>query len=194
VAGVSSPPKALEQLPAQFLFYGLLFLALAAMLRMQYDRPFWRSLGFDWPSFPLWPIPLIGAATAMGLAALGGVLKIPATKNPMVELLADASTWRFVAAFGTTIAPVCEEAAFRGFLQPRLARSFGALAGVLLPAALFGLVHLPQYGYSWQQALIVSLAGAGFGWMRQASGSTAAAALMHAAYNGTLFLGASLAG
>ena len=31
------------------------------------------------------------------------------------------------------------------------------------------------------------LAGASFGWMRQRSGSTKAAALMHAAYNGVFF-------
>ncbi len=35
--------------------------------------------------------------------------------------------------------------------------------------------------------LIIAMAGAAFGWMRHATGSTKAAALMHAAYN-SLFL------
>jgi membrane protease YdiL (CAAX protease family) len=34
----------------------------------------------------------------------------------------------------------------------------------------------------------VALAGAAFGWMRQATGSTAAAAIMHASFNGLQFM------
>jgi membrane protease YdiL (CAAX protease family) len=36
--------------------------------------------------------------------------------------------------------------------------------------------------------LLISLSGVAFGWMRQATGSTKAAAGMHAAYNGFQFV------
>jgi membrane protease YdiL (CAAX protease family) len=36
--------------------------------------------------------------------------------------------------------------------------------------------------------VLISLAGAGFGWMRQASGSTKAATIMHGTYNALEFV------
>jgi len=35
--------------------------------------------------------------------------------------------------------------------------------------------------------VLIALAGASFGWMRQATGSTRAAAIMHASYNALFF-------
>jgi membrane protease YdiL (CAAX protease family) len=35
--------------------------------------------------------------------------------------------------------------------------------------------------------VLISLAGAAFGWMRQATGSTRASTIMHAAYNALFF-------
>ena len=50
---LSVPNKALELLPGQFLGYLLLFAVLATLFRIEYDRPFWRSLGWRWPQLPL---------------------------------------------------------------------------------------------------------------------------------------------
>ena len=83
---------------------------------------------------------------------------------------------------------LCEELAFRGFLQPLLARSLGAAPAILLAAIPFGLLHYPEYGDSWRHALIIAAAGAAFGAMRQVTGSTKAAVLMHASYNAFFFL------
>ena len=44
-----TPHKALLLLPGQFLGYGLLFMALALLLKTEYGRPFWRSLGWRPP-------------------------------------------------------------------------------------------------------------------------------------------------
>src|SRR5262249_44868005 len=94
-----------------------------------------------------------------------------------------------MAILGVTLGPVCEELAFRGFLQPLLERSLGAAPAILLSGAGFGLLHLPQYGFSWQHAVLITAAGAAFGWMRYASRSTFGSTLMHSAYNLTLFAG-----
>jgi len=69
-----------------------------------------------------------------------------------------------------------------------LVRSVGAVPGVLLAAIPFGLLHYQEYGNSWRHVVIVAAAGAAFGWMRQATGSTKAAALMHASYNALFFV------
>jgi membrane protease YdiL (CAAX protease family) len=92
-----------------------------------------------------------------------------------------------LATFGVTLGPLCEELAFRGFLQPLLVRSLGAVPGILAATIPFGLLHFQEYGNSWRHAVLIALAGASFGWMRHATGSTRAAAIMHASYNALFF-------
>jgi len=94
----------------------------------------------------------------------GALMRIPDNDSPMKALLSDPVSILMIAVIGTTLAPVCEEIVFRGFLQPLLVRSFGAAPGILLAAAAFGLMHLQEYGYSWRHALLIGLAGASFGW------------------------------
>jgi membrane protease YdiL (CAAX protease family) len=63
----------------------------------------------------------------------------------------------------------------------------GAAAGILGTGALFGLLHAPEYAWSWRHVLLITAAGSAFGWVRYKSGSTAASTFMHAAYNLTQF-------
>jgi hypothetical protein len=102
-------------------------------------------------------------------------------------LLRDRTSLALVGVFAVTLGPLCEELIFRGFLQPLLARTLGAAAGVVVTAAVFALPHGPQYAWSWQHVLLITLAGAVFGWVRHRSGSTMAAAVMHAGYNLVFF-------
>ncbi len=175
-------------MPAQVVLYGLLLGTLAVIFRRYYGRPFWQSL--RWSPSPL-NAPLVGAcgvAAAFAVMIASVLIHTPDTDNPMKALLQDPVSVVMLAVIGTTLAPLCEEVVFRGFLQPLLVRSLGAAPGILLTAAAFGLMHLQEYGYSWRHALLIAAAGASFGWMRQRTGSTKAAAMMHAAYNGVFFL------
>jgi uncharacterized protein len=176
-----------ELLPEQFLGYALLFGALTLIFRVQYDRPFWRSLA--WRSFrmlPLWVV-ICGLATAILVSLASTLIRTPTTSNPMTEMMRDPTSVILLAIFGITAGPLCEELAFRGFLQPLLVRSLGAAPGVVAAAIPFGLLHFQEYGNSWKHVLLISSAGAAFGWMRQATGSTRASTIMHAAYNGLFF-------
>jgi CAAX protease family protein len=186
---ITSPVKAVELLPGQFLGYALLFAALAMLLRLEYERPFWRSLGWRWPKYSIASIAVSGIALAFAIAILGALFRTPEVPGPMKELLADRTSVILVAIAGVTLGPLCEELVFRGFMQPLFIRTLGVAPGIILSALGFGLLHLPQYGFTWQHGLLISLAGAGFGWMRWASGSTFGSAVMHSAYNLTLFLG-----
>jgi len=182
-------PTEVEQLlPAQLVFYLLLFGALAAAFRVGYDRPFWSSLGWRPARLPfLWCI-VFGMATAILVAILSSLIRLPDTENEMTQLMESPVGLILMAIFGVTVAPVCEELAFRGFLQPLLVRSLGVVLGITVASIPFGLLHFWEYGNSWRHALIISGAGAAFGVMRQATGSTRAAALMHASYNGLFFI------
>src|SRR5437870_13919009 len=128
-------------------------------------------------------------AMAFVIALLGALLKTPETPGPMKELLENRTSLILVAIFGVTLGPICEELAFRGFMQPLFIRSLGVGPGIALSALGFGLLHLPQNGFTWQYGLLITLAGAAFGWMRWISRSTLGSAIMHSAYNLTLFLG-----
>jgi len=185
---LSAVSEAFEAVAGQFVFYVLLFLALRMMLMAEYGRPFWHSLGWKEMRLPAGTIVVLGIGTAIAVAISSVVLRTPETPNQMTELMRDPRSLILIAIFGVTIAPVCEELGFRGFLQPLLVRSLGPTPGILLSAAAFGLLHFHEYGNSWRHAVVISLAGVGFGTLRHFTGSTKASALMHAAYNGFLFV------
>jgi membrane protease YdiL (CAAX protease family) len=168
--------------------YALLFGALIAMFRLHYGRPFLRSVGWVQPRHPLGVLVLLGFATALGVQFIGLMIQTPTTTNPMMQLLHDRAAVVLIGIFGVTIGPVCEELAFRGLLQPLLVRSLGVAPGIIAAAIPFGLLHLPEYAYSWQHGVLITLAGSAFGWVRHSTGSVKAASVMHAAYNGFLFL------
>lgn len=173
---------------AQSLIYVLAYGALAMLFRVHYSRPFWRSLGWTNFRFPPLFIVVSGALTAIVVAVLGTLIRTPTTANRITEMLENPRSLLLVAIFGLTLAPIAEELGFRGFLQPLLVRTFGPAPGIIAAAIPFGLLHFSEYGNSWRHALLISLAGAAFGWMRHRTGSTKASALMHASYNALEFI------
>jgi membrane protease YdiL (CAAX protease family) len=182
------PSRAAEAIAMQFAGYGFLFLVLFLILRLQYDRPFWRSLA--WRPIPLAPawVFVSGWLTAFGVAGFAALLRTPNTPNPLTELMPDRPSMILIGIFGVTLGPLAEELIFRGFLQPLVVRSVGAVPGILLAAVPFGLLHFAEYGNSWRHVLLICGAGAAFGWMRHATQSTKASTLMHAAYNALFFV------
>jgi membrane protease YdiL (CAAX protease family) len=177
-----------ESVAEMLIGYGLFFSAMMVLFRVQYDRPFWRSLGWTRTSVPfLWNV-ICGLATGLLVAFIAGLIRTPPTSGPIVEMMQGRTSLILLAIFGTTIAPACEELAFRGFLQPLLVRSLGPVTGIAIASALFGALHFQEYGDSWRFALLVALAGACFGTMRHLTGSTKAAAIMHASFNALSFV------
>jgi hypothetical protein len=182
--------RGVEAVPEMLLGYGLLFAALMVTFRVQYGRPFWASLGWTGTRLPFisFSLSVIGGfATLLLVGLVGWLIRTPPSSGPLMEMMKDRTSLILLAIFGTTAAPLCEELAFRGLLQPLLVRDLGAIGGIALAAALFGGLHYSEYGDSWRSALLVGVAGAAFGCMRHWSGSTTAAAIMHASFNGLQF-------
>ncbi|MEK7753469.1 MAG: type II CAAX endopeptidase family protein [Acidobacteriota bacterium] len=187
ISGVRPEGKAVPLLAGQFLGYGFMFLSLYGLLKLRYGRPFWASLGWVRPRAGLWTSVFGGPVLALLVAVLGLALQTPEMEMPIKDLLTDRFSITLVAVFATTLGPLCEELAFRGFLLPLVSRSLGRAAGVLIAAMPFAILHAPQYSWSWRHILLIALAGTVFGWMRLWSRSTIAATLMHAGYNLTFF-------
>ena len=179
--------KPIEGLLAQLIWYALVFSSLYALLRLRYDQPFWRSLGWTFPVAKSIASFLAGPLLAITVGLLGNALRTPEINLPFQQMLENRPTIVLFAIFVVVLGPLCEELAFRGFLMPLLMRSFGAAAGIIATGLLFGCLHAPEYGFHWQHVVLISTAGIVFGWVRYRTGSTAAAFLMHSTYNLTQF-------
>jgi len=186
-------PRAITALAGSAASYAAPFLLLVVIFRVQYRRPFWQSVGWNPIRLPLLWVVSSGWLAAVTVNLCAYLIRTPTKSNPLTDLmLHDRTSLLLIGVFGVTLAPLAEELIFRGFLQPLLVRSLGVAAGIVLAAIPFGMLHFSEYGNSWRHAVLISGAGAAFGWMRHATRSTRAAALMHAAYN-LLFFAALLA-
>lgn len=179
--------KPFQGLLAQLVWYALVFGSLYALLRLRYGQPFWRSLGWNLAARGVSASFFVGPLLAISIGYLGYALRTPEIQLPFQQMLQDRPTLVLFAIFVVLLGPLCEELAFRGFLMPLLIRSFGPATGIIATGLLFGCLHAPEYSWSWRHALLVSVAGMVFGWVRHKTGSTAAAALMHSSYNLTQF-------
>ena len=147
--------------------------------------------------------PRLGAA-AYAVAAVGGlavssvfdsafgVLGIDATgtigdMKRVVVSLSPAGLLAAVAAGGIA-APAAEELFFRGYVQGRLCRRWGAWAGVVVTSALFGLIHL-----DWIHSPSAFLIGLYLGWLAARAGSILPSVVAHAV-NNTLWVVGTWAG
>jgi membrane protease YdiL (CAAX protease family) len=64
---------------------------------------------------------------------------------------------------GSFVAPLMEEAGFRGYFQVALEREFRAPVAVVIASVLFALAHGPTQGFLWPKLLFYFLVGVTFG-------------------------------
>src|ERR1700680_150385 len=189
LASILSLTKPFQQvLLLQLIWYVLIFASLYALFRLRYHQPFWRSLGWKVLSFGATLVSFLGGPVlAAGLGYLGFVLRTPEIPLPFQQLISDRTTVVLTGLFVVVLGPICEELAFRGFMMPVFMRHFGAVIGIFVTGFLFGFAHGYEYQWSWRHIVLISTAGSIFGWARHKTGSTTAAAFMHATFNLTQF-------
>ncbi len=173
-SGLSNPSVLL-----QFLVIASLTLALYLVLKLRHHRPVLRPLGWIWPR----PVYVIVGLTAGTLLAVGVAfyLRYSHRSTPQIGLME-------LLFLAVSLGPVLEESFFRGCLLPLLAQTTGKVFSVILTTFLFALLHQPTDLAHWVWFTVTGMA---YGWIRVASGSTMAAALMHATYNLGLCLSAT---
>ena len=154
----------------------LLGARLYFILRLRYRQPVLKPLGWVVPKMLYIVIALmLGSSFAAGIALYLRLRNQVTPPIPISELL----------ILGLVLGPILEESLFRGCLMPLLAQSMGTIPAIIITAAIFAIFHGPT---NLGHCLTFTATGIAYGWVRTASGSTTAPALMHAAYNLTFGL------
>jgi membrane protease YdiL (CAAX protease family) len=100
----------------------------------------------------------------------------------------------FSTAVIAVVPATCEEVLFRGVILPSVARPFGRAAGILVSAALFGLIHVMQLPssreFSFYRVPFAFSVGIGLGLLRTTTGSLVPPIAGHATLNAITFLAA----
>ncbi|MGB8769258.1 MAG: type II CAAX endopeptidase family protein [Candidatus Korobacteraceae bacterium] len=155
-----------------------LSLALYLVLKFRHHQPVLQPLGWVWPRAAHIVLAVIsGVLLASGVALYLRFRHQSTQPVAVTELL----------FLGLLLGPILEESLFRGCLLPLLAQTSGSGTAVVLTAIMFVLFHQPPNLAHW---VSFTATGIAYGWIRVASRSTAAAAVMHATYNLTVFLSA----
>ncbi len=174
---------------AQGIAMGASLFALSKLLRYRYGVGLRAALHLDAPRQVLLYCGL-GLITAVLVSILGYVLKLSEMDMPMKDFIRTDLDLLVVGIGAVTFGPLFEELIFRGFLQPLFGRLVGMIPGIFATSLLFALPHGPQYGWHWQHLVVITAAGAVFGFIRWRAASTTASTIAHSAYNGFLVIAA----
>lgn len=175
---------------SQLLAYIGVALYMILLVQGKYRTGFWQALRWNWPGAGAVSFVALGVLM-LGIDFLGKFLPMP--KNTPFDQFFDRPLDAYlVVVFAVTLGPLMEELFFRGFFYPVIARRMGAVWGILLTSALFGLMHFSQYGSSWGAVLIIFLVGVVLATVRAMTKSVASSFLAHVGYNGTLMVIAAL--
>ena len=184
-----------------------------AIFTYLWQQPFTRALHWNFGAVQRRWAGLLAGGVLLSVVVqfLSNFLPIPKTLPIDDFFRTPADVW-MVALFGTFVAPIFEELAFRGFLLPSMASTWDWLRGQqrgLLDGArmdedprwsiqalvisctvtsiAFALVHADQLAHAWAPLAVlfgVSLVLCG---VRLWTQSLAASTFIHATYNGTIF-------
>jgi membrane protease YdiL (CAAX protease family) len=181
--------SALLILPTQLAAYVLTVGFMVFYVWEKYRVGFLRAVRWNMPArnFVLYALAG-GSVLGFGSQLAGALLHRWIPKSlPIEQFFSTPASAYALAAFGILVAPLVEELFFRGFLYPALARRLGVMAGILLTAALFALLHAGQLALAWAPLLILFAVGAVLTLVRARTNSVATCVLIHAGYNFTLF-------
>ena len=125
-------------------------------------------------------VGLLGVSQALDASvALVGLSRFGALDH-INRVMARASTgWLVVLSFALALGPgMAEELFFRGFMQTRLARRFGAAAAIAVTAACFGFIH-----FDLVHTPVAAVLGLFLGWAVERTGSIVPAMAAHVVNN-----------
>ncbi len=172
--------------PVQLAAYAVVVAFMYLLVRRIHGRFFWEAVLWHWPAKG-WAYLLGGVGLAVGIEVISSLLPIP--KSLPIEHFFTTSTGAYLMGlFGISAAPLVEELFFRGFLYPVLVRRLGMLAGIVLTAGLFALIHGSQLGYAWGPVSLLFIVGLVLTITRARTRSVAPGFLVHVGYNLMLFV------
>ncbi|MCZ6645548.1 MAG: CPBP family intramembrane metalloprotease [SAR324 cluster bacterium] len=128
------------------------------------------------------------------LQVLGAVLVFFAPPPPdfvfPIERFLMLGRWALWVLFlmAVVMAPLLEEALFRGLLLPALRRRFRFGFSALLVTAIFTALHATQSGSYWPPLLGIALCGFFLAWLRERTGSLWPSIAFHMGFNFTALI------
>ncbi len=217
--GVARVQDAMLSLPyalgTMVVLYLAAFVPGALVFPVLWRRPLLS--GLEWNASAVrrfwWIFMGLGVACFLIALAFQKLLHFPA-KTPMGELLSTPAAVWTLWAFAVTLAPLCEEIVFRGFLLPAFATawdwigerlthsgpppllpgghpqwSLPAMIVAAIPTSLlFAALHSSQNANAWGPFILLCAVSLILCAVRLAARSVAASTLTHATYNCTLFV------
>ena len=191
---VSASEKSILVILTQTILSLVLLGYLFVHIRARFERPFWRTIG--WRPLQTGAVPrrvvylslILGGFTLSLLVQLASAAFQNKTKLPIQEYFQDPRSALLLMIMSILLAPLVEEAIFRGYIYPVLARTFGIGASVVVTGTLFGLLHAPQLWGGWVQILLLIGVGIIFTAARAVSHTVVASYLLHVSYNSFLFI------
>jgi membrane protease YdiL (CAAX protease family) len=123
-----------------------------------------------------------GAASVTSLAGYWIVLFQLVKMRP--NMLADVSAYpritvALMIVMASLVAPLMEEAGFRGYFQVALERELRAPLAIVISSLVFALAHGPTQGFLWPKLLFYFLVGLAFGATAYLTNSTLPAIPVH---------------
>ena len=206
------PRLLIPSMAASYLIAGAIVWAVFTYL---WQQSFTGALHWNFAAVRRRWVPLLVGGVVLSLAVqfLSNYLPIPKTLPIDDFFRTSADVW-LVALFGTFLAPVFEELAFRGFLLPSLASAYDWLRGsqyrsndepapvlsngqhwsvaalvvsCTLTSIAFALVHADQLAHAGAPLAVLFAVSLVLCLVRLWTESLAASTLIHATYNATIF-------
>lgn len=191
------------------LWFALVILFLYVTLSVLRDLPFWRSLG--WKKLDAdpqaakgrpWMYFISGSGLSLFVIIASSRVK-NAEHTPIQEMFKSRTGVMLLMSMAVLVAPLVEETVFRGYLYPVFARIVSSIAqflgmdspsairagvvtSILTTGVLFGLMHAPQLGWTWELVGLLILVGVIFTFARAWTGTVFASFLLHLGYNSML--------
>lgn len=171
-------------LPTHLLTLGLLWLFVTEVGR----RPFWKTVGFEWPRNMSPGVgTMLCALLALVLLALGYfVTTLWGGSKTQLDLIVESSmAARFAtAAVAVLTAPLVEELIYRGVLYTSLERAAGRTIAIIMVSLLFAGVHVFQYLNNIGVIVVITLLSFTLTFARAFTGSVVPPFIIHLIFNG----------
>ena len=151
-------------------------------------RPFWKTIGFDWPqSTGPTMATLLSVLLAILLFGLAwAVTMLYGQRKTDLDLIIESSIYTRVATAFVAVAtaPLIEELVYRGVLYRALERAAGVGIAITIVSLLFAGVHVFQYRNNIAVIVVITLLSITLTVARAVSGKVLPSFIIHLVFNG----------
>ena len=151
-------------------------------------RPFWKTIGFEWPASVGPVIGTVGCIlVAAALYAAGALVTSfwGGSKTDLDLLIESSIPARFATAFVAVFtAPLVEELIYRGVLYSAIEQTLGKAVGFFAVSLLFAGVHVVQYRNNVSVIVVITLLSFTLTFLRAYTGKILPSFVVHLVFNG----------